>query len=610
MIEFLLKILRLAKPYKGRLLLGALAGVLGGLVEPLMIATIAFVYGAIFPDAAGESLIDQMKSTPTFLRQWAGSIEEGIAKGVAAHPWAMAGLVGAIPVVFFLRGLLGYLNVYFLQWAAVRTVTDLRVRLFEHITRLSAGFFSQTSTGKLMSRITSDTSSLQHVLSGSVGVIVKDPVTVIALVAYLLWQQPGLTIIAMIAMPACMVPVAIYSRKIRQSSRAMQTNAAELSNVMSEALTGNRVVKAYNLESTVVGQFRETANRYISHYMRIVRSSEIPGPLLETVGAFGVSLVLVYLAAGSTTRPSSKDFLILVGSLFAVYRPMKNITRLHISINQARAASERVFELLALENAIVEPARPVKLDANHAPIRFESVHFSYGDKKILSDINLVVEPGKVVALVGKSGSGKTTILNLLLRFYDAQSGAIRIGNTSIRDVTTKDLRGQIAIVTQETVLFNQTLYRNIEMGRPSATREEVIEAARLAHALDFINEKPEGFDTVVGEKGVTLSGGQRQRIAIARAILKNAPILLLDEATNALDTESERAVQAALEKLMEGRTAICIAHRLSTIQNADRIVVMEAGRIREQGSHAELLRAGGLYRKLHELQFDSAELMD
>lgn len=605
MIEFLLRIWRLARPYRFRLVLGILAGLIGGLIEPLMIATIGFVYGLIFPDAGGKPITEELRHAPEFIRHWGASVQDGLAKGVAAQPWALAGLVAAIPIVVAFRGLFAYLNVYFLQWAAVRTIADLRTRLFEHITRLSAAFFSGTSTGQLMSRVTSDTMALQHVISNSVAVMIRDPATVITLLAYVLWQQPRLTIISIIVMPVCMLPIAIYTRKTRAASRAMQTNAAELSAVMSEALTGNRVVKAYNLENIVVQQFRETTKKFIGNFMRIVRAHEIPGPLLETVGAMGVALVLVYLASSAGQRPSSRDFLVLVISLFAIYRPLKNLTKLHISLNQARAASERIFQLLATRNNIEEPARPQPLNAKGATIEFESIHFSYGDKSVLHDFSLAIQPGQILALVGPSGSGKSTIVNLLLRFYDPQSGSIRIAKTDIRNVSTKDLRDQIAIVTQETILFNQSLYRNIELGRPGATREEIVEAARLAHALDFIQDKPQGFDTIVGEKGVTLSGGQRQRIAIARAILKNAPILVLDEATNALDTESERAVQQALDELMEGKTSICIAHRLSTIQKADLIVVMERGRIREKGTHAQLLQSRGLYSKLYELQFES-----
>ena len=289
-----------------------------------------------------------------------------------------------------------------------------------------------------------------------------------------------------------------------------------------------------------------------------------------------------------------------------MYAPMKNLTRLHNQLTQARAASERVFELLAAKNSVPEPAQPKMLHADQARTsQFENVDFNYGEKPVLRNINLTVKPGQLVALVGASGSGKTTLANLLLRFYDPVRGAIKIGGVDLRAVATRDLRNQIAVVAQENILFNDTIRRNIELGRLGATNDEIIAAAKHAYAYEFITQKPEGFDTVIGEKGVSLSGGQRQRLAIARAVLKNAPILVLDEATSALDTESERAVQAALDELMKGRTTICIAHRLSTILHADLIVVLDQGRIVETGRHDELVKRGGVYQKLYELQFAS-----
>jgi subfamily B ATP-binding cassette protein MsbA len=300
-----------------------------------------------------------------------------------------------------------------------------------------------------------------------------------------------------------------------------------------------------------------------------------------------------------------EDFVAFIGGVFLMYQPFKNLTRLHNQIHQAEAASQRVFELLNTKSTLVDPLNPVVLQSVGADIRFENVDFDYGDKPVLRGINLTVRAGQLVALVGSSGSGKTTLVNLLPRFYDPLCGAVRIGTTDIRQVSLKDLRRQIAMVTQETILFHESICRNIELGRPGATGAEIEAAARAANAHEFIMQKPDGYETIAGEKGAVLSGGQRQRITIARAILKDAPILILDEATSALDTESERVVQAALEKLMQGRTTICIAHRLSTIQKADLIVVLDQGRIVETGRHAELIQRGGIYQKLYELQFQS-----
>jgi subfamily B ATP-binding cassette protein MsbA len=385
----------------------------------------------------------------------------------------------------------------------------------------------------------------------------------------------------------------------------MQNQNANLMQVMSEAFSGQRVVKAYNLENVVTDEFRQTARKSIGQYMRIVRASELTSPIIDFLAALGVALALLYMIYLAKAHPNPGDFIQLAGSIFYMYTPMKNLTRLHNQLTQARAASERVFELLTAKNSVPEPAAPKMLHASKADIVFENVDFNYGEKPVLHHINLTVKASQLVALVGASGSGKTTLANLLLRFYDPVQGVVKIGGVDLRDVSTRDLRNQIAVVAQENILFNDTIRRNIELGRLGATNDEIIAAAKHAHAYDFIMEKPRGFDTVIGEKGVSLSGGQRQRIAIARAVLRNAPILVLDEATSALDTESERAVQAALDELMKGRTTICIAHRLSTILHAGLIVVLDQGRIVETGKHTELVQRGGIYQKLYELQFAS-----
>jgi subfamily B ATP-binding cassette protein MsbA len=603
MLAFLFKVWSLAKPYRARLFLGVATGVISGLLSPLLIGTIMFVYGAVFPspDKNGSAQLPLHK-LPGFVKDWFDHTRAALETGLHTHPWTIGALIAAIPFVMMLRGLSGYLNVYFLQWTASRTIADLRTRLFAHLLNLSAGFYTENSSGQLISRVMNDTASLQNILSGATSVIIRDPVTLLGVMGFLLWEQPKLTLITMVLLPVCIIPIAIFSRKVRRSSREMQTQSAELTQIMSEAFTGHRIVKAYNLEGIAAEKFRETARKSVGHYMRIIRAVELPGPMIEFLGSCGVALLLAYLIYYSPeSRPT--DFLQLVISIFAMYQPMKNLTRLQNQIVQARAASERAFALLDTQSSVPEPAQPRLLRAESADIQFDHVEFAYGEKIALHGINLQIKSGQLVALVGASGSGKTTLSNLLLRFYDPLRGAVRIGGADIREFTTRELRNQIAVVTQETVLFNDTIRRNIELGRPGATNEEIIAAAKHAHAHQFISEKPEGYETVIGEKGVMLSGGQRQRLAIARAVLRNAPILILDEATNALDTESERAVQTALDELMKGRTTLCIAHRLSTILHADLIVVLDQGRIVETGRHDELVARGGVYQKLYELQF-------
>jgi subfamily B ATP-binding cassette protein MsbA len=706
MLVFLGRLWELVKPYRVRLFLGVLCGIASGLVSPLLIATIMFVFGTVFPTAntsttynltnnaiawppitlasggstnftvslreatnnfAGDIKI-KTSATPTanvfvllsgttnagggnnsiytivvtnsgpltasnvvvsanfptnlvfggssalqlplpgkfsLLQRWFKSARAALdANDLRSHPWALAALIAAIPFIMLLRGVFGYLDVYCLQWVTTRAVTDLRTRLFSHLLDLSAGFYTENSSGQLMSNVMNDTGALQGILGNATRVIVSDPITLVSVLAMMLWKQPTLTLITMSVLPLAVIPIVIFGRKVRKSSHATQMQSGDLTQIMVESFTGHRVIKAYGLENIVAEQFRNTARKSIGDYMRIVRAAEVPGPLIEFFGSCGVALVLVYLILIAQSHPSSTDFIQLIGSVFIIYAPMKNLTRLQNQIVQARAASERAFALLATQNAVPEPTQPRPLQAG-GDIHFDNVRFAYGDKVVLQDINLQIKPGQLIALVGASGAGKTTLSNLLLRFYDPQTGAVRIGGVDIREAATRDLRKQIAVVAQETILFNETIRRNIELGRPGATDEEIIAAAKHAHAHQFIMERPGGYSAIIGEKGVQLSGGQRQRIAIARAVLKNAPILILDEATNALDTESERAVQSALDGLMKDRTTVCIAHRFSTILHADLIVVMEQGRIIETGRHDDLMKQGGVYQKLYEMQFQS-----
>jgi len=606
MLGFLLKVWGLAKPYRVRLYLGIFTGVISGLMQPLMIATVVFVYGAIFPSATPKTDAAHSSAgfTPKFIQHWLSLVQEQIdnlQKHLHTHTTVLVLLLISIPAVMFLRGFFGYLNVYFLQWTASRTIADLRTKLFGHLMNLSAGFYNENSSGTLISRMMNDTASLQSVLSGATSVIVRDPVTLIGLAVFLLLSQPKLTLISLVVLPACILPITIFSRKVRRASRDMQSQSAELTQIMSESFTGQRVIKAYNLEKMVTDQFYQTARKTVSNYMRMVRAVEIPGPLIEFLGACGIALVLAYVIFKAPTPPTG--FIQLLGSIFAMYGPIKNLTRLQNQLVQARAASERVFELLATSSSIPEPANPKTLKAAGADIVFDSVYFSYGQKAALENVNLRIKSGQLVAFVGASGSGKTTLANLVLRFYDPSQGSVKIGGVDLRDVSTQDLRQNIAVVQQENVLFNESIRRNIELGRPGATEEEIVAAAKSANAHEFILARSEGYQAQIGEKGVSLSGGQRQRLAIARAVLRKPPILILDEATNALDAESEREVQAELDKLMIGRTTICIAHRLSTILHADMIVVMDQGRVAETGTHTELMEQGGLYRRLYDLQF-------
>ena len=596
MIAFFRQLFPFVRPYRGRLLLGTLCGVFYALSNPALMVAVKLVCEIVFPPPGSAPTVAEILSKAPRLQehlpQWLSQLQvSGSKTGVVLA-------IFTIPLVMGLRCLFAYLNNYLMNWVAMRSIADLQIKLFGHLQDLSLSFFHTARTGELMSRLNNDCTALHNVIASSFASMIKDPISVISLVCVLLLAQPRLTLISLVVFPLCVVPIVIYGRKARKSVQAAQTHAAELAHLMQESFSANRIIKAYNLEATVLGKFRETSKKCVGHMMRIVRAQDLPSQLIEFFASVGLYVAFV-------TRSQMSDFVQFIGSIFLMYQPIKAISRLHNQLEQGRAASRHIFSLLASRPTVVEPAQPVPLRAAGADIHFDHVDFDYGEKPVLRDVHLTAKAGQLVALVGSSGSGKTTITNLLLRFYDPQKGGVRIGDTDIRTVSLRDLRNQIAVVTQETVLFNDTIYQNIGLGSAGSSNGEIEAAARHAHAHGFIMEKERGYATVVGERGVQLSGGQRQRLAIARAILRNAPILILDEATSALDTESERAVQEALEELMQGRTTICIAHRLSTIQKADLIVVLDQGRIVESGKHAELMARGGLYRKLHELQFQT-----
>jgi subfamily B ATP-binding cassette protein MsbA len=604
MIEFWRKLWQLTRPYKGRFILGALFGVCSGFADTVVLVTVAFVVRIVFSGSSNEDIDKKLAKLNEYFPWLANAVQQAqhwLSVHVASSKVNLILVVSLVPLVMLARGVCNYLNNYLMGWVAVRAICDLRARLFEHLLNLPLSFLSRNSTGELMSRI-GDVGVLQNMIAVSLVTLVTQPIRLISFAVVPFFINAKLTAIALVTFPLCVIPVVVYNQKVRRAGAAIQTESANLSKVMHEAFTGNRIIKGYNLETVVVERFLTNQKKFISHYMRVIRSTETPGPIIEVLAAIGVAILLLYLAGSA----SPTEFMLFIGALMMMYGPVKAIIRVQSQLHQARAATQRVFDLLATKTTLPEPAHPVALRTAGADILFDNVSFSYGDKMVLRNIQLQVEPGRMVALVGSSGSGKTTLTNLLLRFYDPTHGAVRIGGIDLREVAVHDIRSQIAVVTQEVILFNDTIRQNIAYGRPSATFAEIEEAARHAFAHDFILGKPHGYDSVVGEKGTNLSGGERQRIAIARAILKDAPILVLDEATSSLDNESERMVQAALDELMKGRTTICIAHRLSTIQHADVILVLDHGEIVETGRHRDLLERGGVYQNLHMLGFSSA----
>ncbi|MCC6233047.1 MAG: ABC transporter ATP-binding protein [Verrucomicrobiales bacterium] len=604
MFDFLSKLWRLTLPYRGRLILGILFGVIAGVMEAALVIVIYVVFAAVFPTDGGAQVEAELTRLQPYAPDLVAFFRAQLA-GFAQTPStaAVVLLVSLIPLTMLARGVVGYLNAYLLNWVAVRTLGDLRARLLDHLLHLPLRMVQKFGTGELMSRLTSDVGALHNALAASFVSLVKDPVAIVAFLVVLLVKFQSLTLTALLVFPVCVVPVVIYARKLRKATERLQSDAAEVSQTMHQALSGVWLVKAYNLESTVIGDFMRRIAGYNSRWMRATRASEIPGPLIEVAATVGLAIMLGAVALRSGSRGSATEFMAFVMAIILSYQRVRSLIKLQNLLIQARAASRRVFELLETPSDLTDPPAPKPVPAGHIDVHFDRVSFSYDGKPAVEGIDLLIPAGKMVALVGPSGAGKSTLASLLLRFHDPQQGAVRLGGIDLRELAQKPLRDRMAVVSQDVVIFHDTIRYNIALGRPGATEAEIIAAAQHAHAHEFITAKPEGYDTVVGERGAALSGGQRQRIAIARALLRNAPILILDEATSALDTESERAVQAALDTLMVGRTTLCIAHRLSTIQRADLIVVLEHGRIADRGTHEELISRKGLYRRLFELQF-------
>jgi subfamily B ATP-binding cassette protein MsbA len=581
------RLLGYVKPYKVRFIVGLLLGFAYGGVSSLLPLAISRVTGTIFQGAA---------PNPTALRSNFHALDTGPKIN------SIILICLAIPAIMMLRSLCSYGNTYCMQWVSNKVVTDIRGQLFNKMVRLSMDFFNKMRSGLLMSRITNETRVVQMALTAVSSDIFKQPVLIVGAISVLFLMDWKFTLITLVLFPTCLLPLRIYGSRARKALRGQFEGMGEMVVTMQETFAGIRVIKAFAREAHQEKEFKRSNQMQFSQMMRIIRSMEATGPLVETIAALGIGMALLYVYAANL---SAGRFFGLISGIFLLYDPIKTLSKLQIVMQQSITATTAIFALLDTKPTVQDSPDASKLTSATGRIDFENVTFRYANTvtDAVSDLTLHIEPGKSYALVGASGAGKSTILSLILRLYDPTSGAVTIDGRDLRSVTQKSLREQIGLVTQETFLFHDTIFSNIQFGRLDATEEEVHEAARAAYAHDFIMAQPKGYQTVIGDKGCLLSGGQQQRLAIARALLKNAPILLLDEATSALDTESERMVQQALERLAEGRTVVAIAHRLSTIVNADHIVVMEQGRIVEDGNHAELFAKSGYYRRLYDLQF-------
>jgi len=544
------------------------------------------------------ALIAPLEVAPVWLVKTV--VDDGL---IAKQPGIFEKIALIIVLIFAVKGALSYFSAYHLGRLSNDLIYRMRQRLFEHYQSLSIDFFSQRNTGELMSRISSDSTAVAAAIP-IISQAVLEPFTLIGALFMALIADWRLTSIIILAMPLIGLVIQNLGRRLKRYGHRAQAAVADLSRAMHETLTNIRVVKAFNAEAKVAEEFRIVNQRLFSTSLKGIRTSGIGSPLIELIGALAMVSILViggrHIRSGETTPG---EFIALMGLIIAAYRPLKRIFRLVAAVQVSLAAAERIFVALDDKPTVVDPLRPAPLELPLQEIRFDRVSFSYrDDRPVLIDIDLTVQAGEMIALVGTSGAGKTSLVNLLPRFYDPTAGRVLLNNCDLREISQQSLRGSLGIVTQETFLFDDTVQNNIAFAELSGAidDERVRLAAKAAFADRFIEALPNGYETTIGERGVRLSGGQKQRIAIARAIYKNAPLLILDEATSNLDTESEREVQRAIDKLVEGRTTFVIAHRLSTIRHATRIVVLESGRIEEIGSHQQLLDRHQAYWRLYQ----------
>ncbi|MCG2765962.1 MAG: lipid A export permease/ATP-binding protein MsbA [Desulfarculaceae bacterium] len=510
-----------------------------------------------------------------------------------------------IIVLYTVKGLSSYGQTYLMQYVGQRIVTQFRIDLYAHLQRLSLSYYDRTPTGELMSRITNDVNQMQGAVSSVVTGVLKDMFTIVGLVAVIVYRDWFLAVFALGVFPLCIIPLVKFGRRLRKISHRSQETMADVTVLLHETIAGARIVKGFCREDYETQRFTDEAFRLFRLRMKDISTRAMSSPLMEFLGGLGIAGILFYggwqVIHGVSTPGTFFSFLT---ALILLYEPVKRLSSMNNDVQNGLAAAERVYRVLDEPVEIAEKSGAVELGPLQNEIRYDKVSFAYRPgEPVLSEINLTVPKGQAVALVGTSGGGKTTLVNLLPRFYEVTDGSISIDGVDIRQATLNSLRGQIAIVTQQTILFNDTVRNNIAYGRPEASEEEVRAAAEAAYATKFIEHMPQGLDTMIGESGVLLSGGERQRLSIARALLADRPILILDEATSSLDTESEMYVQKALENLMAGRTTFVIAHRLSTVQRADRILVISGGHIVEEGRHDELVAMGGVYTRLHRMQF-------
>ncbi len=598
------------RPHLGRMVLAAVLLAVAGALMSAMVGTIKPLVNTVLLPASPAAAAPQVSAPATPQDDLQQTVKRMLPIA-EFQEWARRHAYVQVPLlivgIFFIRALFLYFGQYLMTKSGSMVVRDLRADLYASVAYQSAGFFQAHPTGTILSRVLADVQQIQRIMTN----VLSDAVRVVAMLPFLVVlvvvQDWRLALVAMVVLPLLAWPMVRLGRRLRRASTRAQESIATAAGLLTESVTGVRVVQSFGMEAFEIGRFRDALSRLLSADLKAARATAMAPAVMELVGA-AAGASIFYLAGrriAAGTLDGGRFFVVLVG-LGLLYMSVRRLNQLNVELQHALAAATRIFAMMDKKPAITDRPGASVLPPFREAVRFQGVGFAYDGAPVLRDIDLTLGRGEVVALVGRSGSGKSTLANLLPRFYDPSDGRITVDGHDLRDVTLRSLRAQIGLVTQETVLFDDTVRANIAYGRAEVPLERVMEAARAAHAHEFVRLLPEGYDTRLGERGARLSMGQRQRLAIARALLKDPPILVLDEATSALDAESEALVQEALETLMVGRTSLVIAHRLATVRRADRIVVLEAGGIVEVGRHADLLARGGLYARLHELQFQES----
>ncbi len=597
-----LELARYLKPYGAIFALGTLCGLGFGAISGILPLIINFVGNVVFAGGSEADLTAGIEKLGFMAKPLQAVAVDMLHLDHVPKSFVVLLACLLIPLVMMVRSILDFLNNCCSEWTGQKVLIDIRAGLMERITAQSLGYFNEARAGNLFQRIINETREVQSVLTIVNTQLISQPATMISGLIVLFKLDWRFTVGALVLLPCCVGPAVYLGKKIRLAARGQDGESRDMMVILHEMVAGIKVIKSFSRTKHEVARFNASSQAQFQQVMRSRYLMETTSPLVESLAAIGVAMGLYYVYS---VGMSGSTFLSLCIGVFLLYQPLKTLSKTHLLLSRSHVVITSLFELMHLEPSVADAPDAETLDACRGEIGFENVTFSYRPGiTALEGFTFRFEQGKYYALVGASGAGKSTLLSLIMRFYDPDEGRVRIDGRDMRSVTQDSLREQIGIVTQDTFLFHETIRKNIAYGRLDATEEEIIAAARQAHAHDFILAQQNGYDTVVGDKGCMLSGGQQQRIAIARALLKNAPVLLLDEATSALDSASEKQIQEALEVLASGRTVIAIAHRLSTILKADQILVLDRGRVKEIGTHRELLDHSGIYRRLYDLQFD------